>query len=365
MAEQQFNFRLKIYYLFYFSNILKLNYILEINLLKYYTFKRALNAVQILTSFTLSRILRKPIVWGMPLSYSVEPTNHCNLKCPECPSGLGSLTRPLGLLNPDDFKKLIDEIKETGFYVQLFFQGEPYINKKLPEMIKYAQQNNVYISISTNGHFITEKNVDYILENAPDKLIFSMDGLDEESYQNYRVGGTFAQADAGLRALVKRKNELRKKIPFVEFQFIVMKQNEHQLDEVVIYGNEVGVDKVVFKTMQISSYENAIKFLPSNKKYRRYIVENGSFSIRKELKNHCFALWRTSVITWDGKVVPCCFDKDAEFELGIVNGRSFKDVWNSKEYNDFRSRVLGDRKSVSMCTNCTEGLKVNIFEIEQ
>ena len=76
-------------------------------------------------------------------------------------------------------------------------------------------------------------------------------------------------------------------------------------------------------------------------------------------------MWRTSVITWDGRVVPCCFDKDAEFELGIVNGRSFKDVWQSEEYTKFRSKVLGDRKSVSMCTNCTEGLKVNIFEIEQ
>jgi radical SAM protein with 4Fe4S-binding SPASM domain len=301
----------------------------------------------------------------MPISYSIEPTNHCNLKCPECPSGLGALTRPLGLLNPDDFKRLIDEIKETGFYIQLFFQGEPYINKKLPEMIRYARKNKVYISISTNGHFINENNVDYILENVPDKLIFSMDGLDEESYQNYRVGGTFAQADAGLRALVKRKKELNKKYPFVEFQFIVMKQNEHQLNDVLAYGKDVGVNKVVFKTMQISSYENAIKFLPSNKKYRRYKVENGTFHIRQELKNHCFALWRTSVITWDGKVVPCCFDKDANFELGIVNGRTFKDVWNSDEYNSFRKKILSDRKSVSMCTNCTEGIKVNIFEIEQ
>jgi radical SAM protein with 4Fe4S-binding SPASM domain len=287
------------------------------------------------------------------------------LKCPECPSGLGSLTRPLGLLNPDDFKKLINEISSTGFYVQLFFQGEPFINKKLPEMIKYAQQQNVYISISTNGHFIDERNVDYVLDNAPDKLIFSVDGLDEESYQKYRIGGTFAQADAGLRALVRKKKELKKKSPFVEFQFIVMKQNEHQLDDVLAYGRDAGVDKVVFKTMQISSYENALKFLPTNLKYRRYSVDNGNFRIKKQIKNHCFALWRTSVITWDGKVVPCCFDKDAEFELGVVNGRSFRNVWYSKEYNDFRSRVLGNRKSVSMCTNCTEGLKVNIFEIEQ
>jgi len=338
---------------------------LEINLLKYFTVKRAINAVKVLSSFTVARLIRKPVLWGMPISYSIEPTNHCNLKCPECPSGLGSLTRPLGLLNPDDFKKLIDDINDTGFYVQLFFQGEPFINKNLYGMINYAQKKNMYVSVSTNGHFINEENVDTVLKNAPDKIIYSIDGLDEESYQNYRVGGTFEQADSGLRTLISKKNEINQNHPYVELQFIVMKQNEHQLDEVIKYGNEVGVDKVVFKTMQISSYENALKFLPSNKKYRRYIIDNGSFGIKGKMRNHCFAVWRTSVITWDGKVVPCCFDKDAEYELGLTNGKSFKDVWHSDEYNNYRSRILGDRKSISMCTNCTEGLKVNIFEIEQ
>ena len=338
---------------------------MEINILKYLTAKRALNSLKIILSFNLSRMIRRPIVWGMPISYSIEPTNHCNLKCPECPSGLGVLTRPLGLLNFNDFKNWIDQIKDTGFYVQLYFQGEPYINKHLPEMIKYAKTNNVYISISTNGHFVNEKNVDLVLENAPDKLIYSVDGLDEESYQKYRVGGTFKQADEGLRLLINRKKELKKSKPYVEFQFIVMKQNEHQLDEVRKYCDEVGVDKLVFKTMQISSYENAIKFLPTNPKYRRYLVKDEKFSIKNKMKNHCFALWRTSVITWDGKVVPCCFDKDAEYTLGILNGKSFSDIWTSKQYQNFRQSVLDNRKQNNICTNCTEGLKVNIFEIEQ
>lgn len=309
--------------------------------------------------------MRKPIIWGMPLSYSIEPTNHCNLKCPECPSGLGILTRPLGLLKVEDFKQWIDQIKDTGFYIQLFFQGEPYLNKHLSEMIRYAQANKMYVSVSTNGHFINPKNVDEILLNAPDKLIYSVDGLDEESYQNYRVGGTFKQVDEALRLLVKRKKELKKKKPFIEFQFIVMKQNEHQLNEVKAYCKNVGVDKLVFKTMQVSSYENAKKFLPENPKYRRYKLDGKDFFIKQKLKNHCFALWRTSVITWDGNVVPCCFDKDADFLFGKLNGKSFSEIWISEPYQKFRQSVLDDRKQNHICTNCTEGLKVNIFEIEQ
>ncbi len=337
---------------------------MDINILKYITFKRIINAKIIVLSFIISRIIRKPVVWGMPVSYSIEPTNHCNLKCPECPSGLGDLTRPLGLLKLNDFKNLIDQISGTAFYIQLFFQGEPFINKNLPQMISYAQSKNLFVSISTNGHFITEKNVGYILNNAPDKLIFSIDGLDEVTYQNYRIGGTFKQADEGLKLLLRKRKELKRKKPFVELQFIVMKQNEHQVDKLFKYGKDYGVDKITLKTMQVSSYENAIKFLPENPKFRRYNIEGKNIKIKSKLKNHCFAVWRTSVITWDGKVVPCCFDKDANYTLGIVNGNSFDKVWRSEEYMKFRKGILENRKGLPMCNNCTEGLKINIMEIE-
>ena len=320
--------------------------------------------IKILASFSLSRIIRRPIVWGMPLTYSIEPTNYCNLKCPECPSGTGELTRPLGFLSVNNFKKIIDEISGTGFYLQLFFQGEPYLNKKLNEMIEYAQQKNIYVSISTNGNLITAKNIDVLVEHLPDKIIFSVDGLDEDSYQNYRIGGTFKQADEALRLLVEAKRKLKLKKPFVELQFIVMKQNEHLLDEVRAYSEKRYIDRLVFKTMQISSYENALKFLPTNNKHSRYILKNGSYEIKGVLKDHCFALWRTAVITWDNKMVPCCFDKDADFIMGNLNRFSVRDIWKSERYQNFRKGVLNNRKGKRMCNNCTEGLKVNIFQME-
>ncbi len=321
-----------------------------------------MNALKIVISFQISKIVRRPVVWGKPLTFSIEPTNFCNLECPECPSGLGALTRPLGLLKFENFKKVIDQIYGHCFYIQLFFQGEPYINKELPEMIKYARSKNIYVSISTNGLLLNEKKVDIVLNNAPDKLIFSIDGLDEKSYQNYRVGGTFKNADAALRLFIQKRNEKKRKKPFVEFQFIVMKQNEDQIEKVFSYGKEAGVDNVVLKTMQVSSYENAVHFLPENEEYRRYILKNGKLKMKGNIKNHCFALWRTSVVTWDGKIVPCCFDKDAKYELGLLNGKTFDEIWKNKKYYNFRKSVLENRNGIDMCTNCTEGLKINIVE---
>lgn len=309
-------------------------------------------------------MIRKPIVWGMPITYSIEPTNFCNLKCPECPSGTGELTRQLGFLSVENFREIVDQISDTGFYIQLFFQGEPYLNKQLGEMVAYAQKKNVYVSVSTNGNLITPKNIDKLIENVPDKIIFSLDGLDEESYQNYRVGGTFKKADDALNLLIEAKRKLKLKKPFVELQFIVMKQNEHLIEEVNAYSESRGVDRLVFKTMQVSSYDNAIKFLPTDGKYSRYIISNGDYKLKGKQSNHCFALWRTAVITWDKRMVPCCFDKDANYHLGDLRKNSIKEIWKSESYQKFRLGVLTNRKGNPMCNNCTEGLKVNILEME-
>lgn len=337
---------------------------LKINLIKYFTWKRFFNILKIFSSFWLSRIFRKPFIWGMPLTYSIEPTNFCNLKCPECPSGTGELTRELGFLTVDNFKQIVDEISETGFYIQLFFQGEPYLNKKLDEMICYAQSKNLYVSVSTNGLLINSVSITRMIKNMPDKIIFSLDGLDEISYQNYRVGGTFKQADESLRLLTETKRKLNLKKPFVELQFIVMKQNEHFISEVKKYAEESLVDRLIFKTMQVSSYENALKFLPSKKKYSRYEIQNDSFELKGQVQNHCFALWRTAVITWDNRMVPCCFDKDANYVLGNINHYSISEIWKSENYQRFRKSVLLNRKGNDICTNCTEGLKMNIVHTE-
>jgi len=142
---------------------------LEINLLSYFSLKRFINSIKVVSSYQLSRVLNKPIVWGLPMSFSIEPTNRCNLECPECPSGLGELTRELGLLSFENFRDWLNQIKDTGFYVQLYFQGEPFINKDLTKMLIYAREQNIYTSISTNGLLLNEKNIDAILTNPPDK----------------------------------------------------------------------------------------------------------------------------------------------------------------------------------------------------
>jgi radical SAM protein with 4Fe4S-binding SPASM domain len=296
----------------------------------------------------------------MPPLISIEPTNLCNLRCPECPSGTGALTRNKGLMSFETFKSITDEVYPYSFYFQLFFQGEPFLNKDIFRMIAYARKQRIYTSVSTNAQLLTDELINDILDNPPDKLIFSIDGIDENSYQSYRIGGSFYRANEALRSLSGKKKELKKRLPVLEFQLIVMKQNENLLKDVIKYAKKSGADKVIFKTMQIYDYQGAKNFLPRNPAFSRYIIRDGMVYPRNKPRNRCLALYKSTVITWDGRVVPCCFDKDAEFSPASFNDKSIKDIWQSVEYNRFRQRILNDRSSVNICNNCTEGTRTNI-----
>jgi radical SAM protein with 4Fe4S-binding SPASM domain len=311
----------------------------------------------IYASYALSIYIKKPVIWGMPPALSIEPTSICNLKCPECPSGSGKLTRKSGVMTFKQFQTITDQVYKDTFYFQLFFQGEPFLHKDIYRMFDYAREKQIYTSVSTNGQLLNEDQINNIILHPPDKIIFSVDGIDEKSYQNYRVGGTFSKVDQALRTLVQKRKDSGSKLPFIEFQLIVMKQNEHLLKEVVKYAKQQGADKIALKTMQVYDYDGAVKFLPVNPGFSRYLIKNNNFYPRHKLRNRCFALYKTSVITWDGRIVPCCFDKNADYSPGSLNGKSIEDIWYSKEYQDFRGYLLHDRKSVSMCTNCTQGVK--------
>jgi radical SAM protein with 4Fe4S-binding SPASM domain len=158
---------------------------------------------------------------------------------------------------------------------------------------------------------------------------------------------------------VEWKRKLKSATPYIIFQFLVVKPNEHQLNEVKELAKSLGVDEVKFKTAQLYDFENGNPLMPENEKYSRYRKTNsGKYIIKNELKNQCWRMWQGCVVTWDGKVVPCCFDKDAQHQIGDVSTSTFRQVWKSEEYQNFRSAIIKGRSEIDICNNCTEGSKV-------
>jgi radical SAM protein with 4Fe4S-binding SPASM domain len=331
-----------------------------INLLSKMTLRRAWNAGKVLSSFYLSRWTRRPVQWGLPISISFEPTTSCNLRCPECPSGLRAFTRPTGMLQDNFFKQTIDQLASELLYLVFYFQGEPYLNPDFLKMVRYASDKGIYTATSTNAHYLTDDNARRTVESGLDRLIISIDGTTQEVYQQYRVGGKLDKVIEGTKNIVAWKKKLGSRTPYIFFQFLVVKPNEHQVDEIKQLANACGVEEVRFKTAQVYDYLNdPNKLIPSIAKFSRYKKDKeGKYKLKNALSDHCWRLWHATVITWDGMVVPCCFDKDAQHTLGNLKGLPFRDIWRNKEYVHFRKQILGSRKNIEICANCSEGTKV-------
>lgn len=331
-----------------------------INLFSKLTVRRAWNAGKVLGSFYVSKWLRRPVQWGLPVSISFEPTTSCNLRCPECPSGLRSFTRPTGMLAVDFFKKTIDELSSELLYLVFYFQGEPYLNPGFLDMAGYASSKGIYTATSTNAHYLSDDMARRTVESGLDRLIISIDGSTQEVYQQYRIGGKLHKVIEGAKNIVAWKKKLRSRTPYVFFQFLVVKPNEHQMDEIKLLAQECGVDEVRFKTAQVYDYaSDPNQLIPTKEKYSRYKKDKtGKNRLRNALDNHCWRLWHASVITWDGIVVPCCFDKDAGHRMGDLKQHSFREIWNQADYVQFRKNILASRGNIDICANCSEGTRV-------
>src|SRR3984957_6140380 len=306
----------------------------SINLISKLTIRRVWNSTKVLTSFYISRLFNKPVQWGYPVSISFEPTTSCNLRCPECPSGLRAFTRPTGMLENSFFRQTIDQLSRELLYLIFYFQGEPYLNPSFLDMVAYASAKGIYTATSTNAHYLNDSNAKRTVESGLDRLIISIDGTTQDVYEQYRVGGRLEKVLEGARNVVRWKKELKSKTPFVFFQFLVVRPTKHQLDDIRRLAKEIGVDEVRFKTAQVYDYrQDPNGLIPANEKYSRYRKDgSGQYTIKNTLDNHCWRLWHATVITWDGLVVPCCFDKDAQHPLGDLKGRPFKEVWINEEY---------------------------------
>ena len=310
-------------------------------------------------SFKKALKTKSPIHPGLPISISIEPTTSCNLRCPECPSGLRSFSRPTGVMEITTFQKIIDELHEPLMYLILYFQGEPYLNPQFLDLVSYANDKKIYTATSTNAHYLSYENARETVKSGLSRIIISMDGTDQESYETYRIGGKLEKVIAGIENLVKAKKEIKSHAPYIILQFLLFKHNTHQIPEVTKLARKLGVDKLEFKTAQVYDFEKGSELIPTEEKYSRYQLNvNDKFNIKNNLLNKCWKMWHSCVMTWDGDIVPCCFDKDAKYTMGNIKQQSFKEIWNGDSYLDFRTRLFENRKEIDICKNCTEGLKI-------
>jgi radical SAM protein with 4Fe4S-binding SPASM domain len=329
------------------------------NIISKLTFQRIWNVMVLRWSYFWAKRFKIIKSNGLPFAASIEPTTACNLGCPECPSGLKQFTRPTGKLDLNLHERMLDQLGKKLFYINYYFQGEPFLHPQFLDLIKAANKRKIYTATSTNAHFITKDKAKEIVHSGLDRMIISIDGLTQDTYEQYRRMGKLEKVLEGTKNIVQAKKDLKSKTPHLIFQFLVVKPNEHEVEDVFKLGKEMEIDEVRLKTAQLYDYKNGNPLMPTNEKYARYKKnKNGKFVPKYHLKDHCWRMWSSTVLTWDGKVVPCCFDKDAKHVLGDVTKTPFKKVWRHPQYQAFRKQVFTDRKSIDICQNCSEGAEV-------
>jgi len=331
----------------------------NLNILRHISTGRLLNLFKLRVSYHVSKISRKSIIWGKPFTVSIEPTTACNLGCPECPSGLKSFTRPTGKIDIQVNKDLIRSLGKQLFYINYYFQGEPFLHPQFLELIREAKANKIYTATSTNAHFITAKKAEEIVASGLDRLIISIDGLTQQTYESYRVHGKLEKVIEGAKHLVEAKQKTGSSTPHLIFQFLVVKPNEHEVEDVFKLAKTLKIDEVRLKSAQVYDYEQGNPLIPENEKYARYKRQpDGTYKMKYKTANHCWRMWSSCVLTWNASVVPCCFDKDATTVLGSALTEDFSKIWKSGKYQNFRQAVLTGRNQIEICKNCSEGAKV-------
>jgi radical SAM protein with 4Fe4S-binding SPASM domain len=300
--------------------------------------------------------------WGMPTHLQVEPSARCNLRCTLCPvtSGLG---RPQGLMSVEIFRKLLDATGDNAFTLLLWDWGEPFLNPEIFDMIDYARQWDLRIACSTNGHLFADPGyAQRVVRSKLDTLIFAVDGATQDTYSLYRRGGDLETVFQGIRNVVEEKRKAGAFTPLLNFRFIVMRQNEHEIPLVRDLCRDLGIDVLTLKTLNhclrdpyLDQAQNGGvgEMVPRDVRYRRFQSKKGVDGPVRRVNNPCKQFWNTPCLHWDGSVVPCTFDPRDRFKAGDLRRQSFREIWHGARYQSMRREFRRNWGRMELCGECS------------
>lgn len=318
-----------------------------------FTWKRAWSGLFTYFSYQLAR---RGLLWKVPrypLYLGIEPTTACQLRCPHCISGLRAFTRPTGRLDPTLLQKLLQELHEHLWGVLFYFQGEPLLHPQIGQLILLASRYRLFTSLSTNGLLLSEEKIYELIMAGLTHIRISIDGMSQESYAYYRRGGEVSAVLEGVERLLHMRKALKSPYPLVELQMIVFRHNLSEVPTFLGWAKRMGVEAARLKTAQVLSPdpETIAEWVPPEASRYQQLMTT--------IPNACWRLWRSAEITWDGQILPCCFDKQAEHSFGkLQNDSSFAQLWHNQRAETFRKKVFTNRQAIDICKNCSEGVRV-------
>jgi radical SAM protein with 4Fe4S-binding SPASM domain len=266
------------------------------------------------------------------------------------------------------YRRLLDEIGAYVFMILFWDWGEPFLHPGAFDMIADAHRKEIKVVASTNGNVFSDpRKADDAIRCGLDTVIFAIDGISPETYERYRHKGDYEKAVQGIRTIVERKKVLSSRTPLVNFRFIVMRHNEHEVPRLPSLVRELGADALTLKTlnpsaddtygdMQTKSEKKDNPLLPLNPHYRRFVYDEQGNPVRLR-QNVCRNPWNAATVHWNGTVCPCTYDFDERYALGDLKKGSFREIWEGPAYRAFRARFRRNDPTDYFCKECSYAFK--------
>jgi MoaA/NifB/PqqE/SkfB family radical SAM enzyme len=261
---------------------------------------------------------KKVVLKHKPLLLKIEPSNHCNLRCPTChPDGNTSG----GTMDEETFRTILEKAPMDYFLKStLYMFGEPLLNKRIYSMISQVSRYGIPTSISTNFHVFDEKRAEEMLASGLTWILVCIDGASQETYEIYRVGGDLEKVKENIRILVAEKQRQGSKYPVIEVQSVIFDHNRHEMDEIERMVLSLGADRFTTKEDVFTQLDYGDKEL---------VPEEG----KPKKGRSCFFLYGTFMVDYDGVVLPCCLGRS---RFGDLKESSFEEIWNNEKFTAAR-----------------------------
>jgi radical SAM protein with 4Fe4S-binding SPASM domain len=291
---------------------------------------------------------------GMPVLLTIEPTNICNLKCPICETGSGVLNRVKRNMTLNEFKQILNQFDNNVEQLFFYFMGEAFLNKDAYDMIEYAADRKIYVTSCTNGDYVDPEK---LVTSGIGEIDFQIAGMTQEVHEIYRIGGNLQKVLKNLEETIRIRNlpSRKNKEMTIAAGFILMKHNEHQVDEFITYCKSIGVDKYNIIGTCLRQPEDWNLYIPSDQAYWLYDekeIERGRLIPKIRPDNHCGWIYSTMTIQVNGDVVPCCADPKGKYVIGNVFESNVYDIWNNEKYRMLRKEVSTHSNDLALCSLC-------------
>ncbi|HPV41177.1 MAG TPA: SPASM domain-containing protein [Spirochaetota bacterium] len=278
--------------------------------------------------------------------FNIELTNHCPMKCIMCPR-TNNMTRDLGYIDLDIFRKAIDEISlfsppSGSETLWLHHFGESLMHPDFDTCIGYASDHGIRTGLSINPIMLKDEIIEKLVISGLSVLYVSLDGHDDESFRRIRgIGNAYELSKERFKRFLKRKIDIgcpvRVIVSMVDFDMNRASIDRARKD----WESMPGIDQFLAKSFttwdgnaaDVNQYSENMKPL-------------------ERTKVQCSWPFERMTITWDGDAVPCCFDYDKKYVLGSLKESTLAEIWNGEPLRCLRDEFINNRVVNRLCVNC-------------